>query len=105
MATRRKQKRRKRIRIADRFTVVGISTVAGLLIVAVLILTHQEQQIYSANSARDQELQAESEKESERTKEIEELKEKIKTDEYIEEIAIEKLGLVPKDEIIFEEEN
>ena len=83
----------------------GISAVLIILAVIMMIQTHNQSQIYNTYMERDQELQKMSEEESERTNEIEELKEKINTDEYIEEIAIEKLGLVPKDEIIFEEEN
>ncbi len=101
----RKKKRKKRIRIGSRLTVGGISTVLIILAVVMMIQTRNQSQIYDTYKERDQELQKMSEEESERTKEIEELKEKINTDEYIEEIAIEKLGLVPKDEIIFEEEN
>ena len=77
-----------------------------IILAAVMIIqTYNQSQIYNTYKERDQELQEMSEAESERTNEIEELKEKVNTDEYIEEIAIEKLGLVPKDEIIFEEEN
>jgi len=101
----RKKKRKKRIRIGSRLTVGGISAVLIILAVIMMIQTHNQSQIYNTYMERDQELQKMSEEESERTNEIEELKEKINTDEYIEEIAIEKLGLVPKDEIIFEEEN
>lgn len=101
----RKKKRKKRIRIGSRLTVGGISAVLIILAVVMMIQTGNQSQIYDTYKERDQELQKMSEEESERTKEIEELKEKINTDEYIEEIAIEKLGLVPKDEIIFEEEN
>lgn len=101
----RKKKRKKRIRIGSRLTVGGISAVLIILAVVMMIQTHNQSQIYDTYKERDQELQKMSEEESERAKEIEELKEKINTDEYIEEIAIEKLGLVPKDEIIFEEEN
>lgn len=101
----RKKKRKKRIRIGSRLTVGGISAVLIILVVVMMIQTGNQSQIYDTYKERDQELQKMSEEESERTKEIEELKEKINTDEYIEEIAIEKLGLVPKDEIIFEEEN
>lgn len=101
----RKKKRKKRIRIGSRLTVGGISAVLIILAVIMMVQTHNQSQIYNTYMERDQELQKMSEEESERTNEIEELKEKINTDEYIEEIAIEKLGLVPKDEIIFEEEN
>ncbi len=40
-----------------------------------------------------------------RAKELEEYEEYVKTDEYVEEVAREKLGLVYKDEIIFEPDN
>ena len=82
-----------------------ISAVLIILAAVMIIQTYNQSQIYNTYKERDQELQEMSEAESERTNEIEELKEKVNTDEYIEEIAIEKLGLVPKDEIIFEEEN
>lgn len=39
-----------------------------------------------------------------RTEEIEEMKQYMKTDEYAEEVAREKLGLVKDNEIVFEEE-
>ena len=44
------------------------------------------------------------ESEKERTKEIEAEKEYMKTDEYVEEAAREKLGLVKDNEIVFQEE-
>ena len=101
----KRKKKRKKIVIRNRLSVIGILSVALILNVIVLIQTQKEQQINSVYRETEKELQAMSEQESERAKEIEELKEKITTDEYIEKIAIEKLGLVPKDEIIFEEEN
>ena len=104
MAGKRKKKRKKII-IRNRLSVIGILIVALILNVIVLIQTRKEQQINSVYRETEQELQAMSEQESERAREIEELKEKITTDEYIEKIAIEKLGLVPENEIIFEEEN
>ena len=101
----RKKKRKRSIPIGSRLTVGGISAVLIILAAVMIIQTYNQSQIYNTYKERDQELQEMSEAESERTNEIEELKEKVNTDEYIEEIAIEKLGLVPKDEIIFEEEN
>ena len=43
------------------------------------------------------------EEEEERTTEIDDLKEYMKTDEYVEETAREKLGLVKENEIVFKE--
>ncbi|MCI7813904.1 MAG: septum formation initiator family protein [Lachnospiraceae bacterium] len=99
------KKKRKKIVIRNRLSVIGILTVALILNVIMLAQTRKEQQINRGYQETEQELEAMSERESERAEEIEELREKITTDEYIEKIAIEKLGLVPKDEIIFEEEN
>ena len=42
--------------------------------------------------------------EKERTVEIDNLKDYMKTDEYAEEVARERLGLVKPDEIVFQEE-
>jgi cell division protein DivIC len=42
--------------------------------------------------------------ETERTKEIDDLKEYMETDEYAEEVARDKLGLVKDNEIVFKEQ-
>lgn len=47
-----------------------------------------------------QELETQIADEQERTREIDDLKEYMKTDEYAEEVAREKLGLVKKNEIV-----
>lgn len=54
--------------------------------------------------AQEIELQAKIDAELARSVEIDELKEYVGTDEYIESVAKEKLGLVHKDEILFKEE-
>lgn len=54
--------------------------------------------------AKEQELSDLLEAEKARTKEIEELEKYVGTDEYVEQIAKEKLGLVGEDEIIFKAE-
>ncbi len=55
----------------------------------------------SQYNARKQELASEIEAENKRTKEIEEYGKYTQTDEYIEEVARDKLGLVKDNEIIF----
>ena len=50
-------------------------------------------------------LEKELEEEQARTEEIKELKEYMQTDEYAEQAAREKLGLVKDNEIIFQEAN
>lgn len=47
------------------------------------------------------ELEAQIEYEQQRADEVDELKENVDSDEYIEKIAREKLGMIRKDEIMF----
>lgn len=56
-------------------------------------------------AAEETSLQQKIEDEEKRTEEIDELKEYMETDEYAEEVAREKLGLVKDNEIVFEEES
>jgi cell division protein DivIC len=52
-----------------------------------------------------EELKEEITEERDRAKELQEMKAYVQTKKYVEEVAREKLGLVYKDEIIFESEN
>lgn len=52
--------------------------------------------------AKEEELRLQIEAEQERSEEIDELKEYVETDEYIEMVAKEKLGLTYENEILFE---
>lgn len=52
--------------------------------------------------AKEEELRLQIEAEQERSEEIDELKEYVETDEYIETVAKEKLGLAYENEILFE---
>lgn len=53
------------------------------------------------NEAAIAELKEKIEYEKKRTEEVEELKTKVDTDEYIEKVAREKLGMIKRDEIVF----
>ena len=55
-------------------------------------------------AAQIKELEKQKKECSKEKKEIEEFKDYVKTDEYVEEVAREKFGLVHKGEIIFEPE-
>ena len=70
---------------------------AGIMVIAL-----ERRRDYYDSKATALEKSIESEKE--RTKEIEAEKEYMKTDEYVEEAAREKLGLVKDNEIVFQEE-
>ena len=54
--------------------------------------------------AQEEELQAQLDEAEKRSEEIDSLKDYVGTDEYIEEIAKEKLGLVHENEILFRAE-
>ena len=82
---------------------------AGIMVIALVLLgslmqskTLERRRDYYDSKAAALEKSIESEKE--RTKEIEAEKEHMKTDEYVEEAAREKLGLVKDNEIVFQEE-
>ncbi|HIV12839.1 MAG: septum formation initiator family protein [Clostridiales bacterium] len=82
---------------------VGISTVVTMLLAVLLIQGQSLQKRIQENEQRKEELLAETETEQERTSEIEDMEEYMQSDEYIEKIAREKIGLVKDNEIIFKE--
>ena len=55
----------------------------------------------NAYKVQEEELQTQIDAEKERSEEINKLKKYVGTDEYIEEVAREKLGLVKENEILF----
>lgn len=64
--------------------------------------------IYSKNQdykQQEAELEAQIKKEEERSKEIKEYQDYVKTDDYIKEVAEDKLGLVDPNEILFKQTN
>ena len=64
--------------------------------------------LYNKNKVyrqQEAELKAQIEEEKERSREVEEFVEYVKTDEYIKDVAEEKLGLVDPNEIIFKAGN
>ena len=64
--------------------------------------------IYSKNQdykQQEAELEAQIKKEEERSKEIKEYQDYVKTDDYIREVAEDKLGLVDPKEILFKQTN
>ena len=100
----RMDRRRKRRQRANRRARIGVSIMVAAL---VLILSVQIVRLYQKNEsykAQEAALQVQLDEETERTQELEELEEEIDSDEYIEDIARSKLGMVKENEIIFKEE-
>jgi cell division protein DivIC len=82
---------------------IGISGVVCMLLAVLLLEGHSLQKRIQTNENRRAQLEKQLEAEEARTGEIEELQEYMQSDEYIEKIAKEKIGMVKDNEIIFKE--
>lgn len=82
---------------------VTISAVVACMIISMLLQRKEINDSIKSYSARYEILQKSIEEEKEHVKEIEKLKEYMQTDEYIANVAREKLGMVKENEIIFSE--
>lgn len=95
------RRRRKRLSRATIFGVIVLTiTLCGVFGYRQSILKAQEKEY----SSQLKELKKQKKKLAEDKKSLEDFREHVKTDEYAEEVAREKFGLVYKDEIIFEPE-
>ena len=83
---------------------LSITFVVGVLFIAMMTMSLNLQQQISDCKTEMKEVQRQIDEENERTKEIDETKERMDTDEYVAEVAREKLGLVKDNEIVFKEE-
>lgn len=82
---------------------LGISGVVCMLLGVLLVEGHSLQNKIRQNEARYAQLEKQLKEEQARTGEIEELQTYMQSDEYVEKIAKEKIGLVKENEIIFKE--
>lgn len=85
---------------------ISMIVISGIVMILMVFLVHQRNNVqaqldryYAQEVALKEKIAAE----NARTKEIDQLKEYMKTDEYAEEVAREKLGLVKDNEIVFQE--
>lgn len=97
MQSRRKTRQSRNGRICITFMVLALT---GIMSVQIIRLYHRDQS-YQERAA---ELEAQLSEEEERAAELEAQEEYIGTDEYVEDIARSKLGMVYEDEILFREE-
>lgn len=97
------KKRKKRIN-QNEIAMLSITFVVGVLFIAMMTMSLNLQQQISDCKTEMKEVQSQIDEENERTKEIDETKERMDTDEYVAEVAREKLGLVKDNEIVFKEE-
>ena len=87
-----------------KISVLGVSGVIVMLIVVLSVASislHEKNQNYKEQEAK---LEAQLEEQKARSEEIDELEEYVGTDEYIEDVAKEKLGLINPNEILFKAE-
>ena len=102
---RRRSKRRSRWCIQrHRRSVFAISAVVLLLFIVVSMSSISLRAKEAEYQVQEQELKQQLKEEKARTKEIKELSEYVGTDEYVEDVAKEKLGLIHEDEIILRAE-
>ena len=102
-----KTKKRRRVRRNKSYlqthqrSVLAISAVIVLLIAVVSVNAMTLRAKEKAYRAQETELEEQLKEEEERAAEIDDLESYVNTDEYVEEVAREKLGLVHENEIIF----
>lgn len=99
----RKARRSKRM-MQHRLSIIAVSCVIVMLTVVLMfgsISLHKKNEKYKAQEAK---LEMQISEEDARAREIEELEAYVGTDEYVEDVAKDKLGLVYPNEMIFEAE-
>lgn len=97
----RKENRQQKRLSRHKRSILCISSVIILLVAVVSVSGVALQTKNKAYIAQEQELQEQIDEEKARAQEIEELEQYVGTDEYVEQTAKDKLGLVHEGEIIF----
>lgn len=96
----RARRRKKQVQ-QHRRSMLGISAVILLLAVMATVSSVELRAKNNAYIEQEQELEADIQAEKERAEEISDLEEYVGTDEYVEQQAKDRLGLVHENEIIF----
>lgn len=103
----KKRSRRRRLRRGMRGHRQSVFAIVAVLILLVAVVSVNAMTLRAKEKsyrAQEMELAEQIEEEKARAKEIDELEKYVGTDEYVEEVAKEKLGLVHENEIIFKAE-
>ena len=98
-------KKTKAVRNANRTAMRLIILVVVVLGIVIAVQSHRLNVRIRENNDRLAEVSQQLQDEQDRTQEIRDLEEYMQTDEYLEKVAKEKLGLVKDNEIIFKEED
>ncbi len=100
MRTYGRARRMRRDKWANRMAILGITLVVFCLAIAINTKGADLRKSDQEYAAKEEYLQQQVEAEKERSQELEEYKIYVKTKQYAEEVAKEKLGLVNPDEIL-----
>lgn len=100
---RRARRRKYRMRAYEKRALLLMTLVVSAVGVTLLVRGSSLSQEIRQNSLREETLEQQLKDETDRTQEIQDLENYMQTDEYIEKIAREKLGLLKENEILFRE--
>lgn len=105
MSDKKKRSHRKkhRMRAYEKRALLMMTLVVSAVGVTLLVRGSSLRQEIRQNSLKETSLEEQLEEETTRTQEIQDLENYMQTDEYIEKIAREKLGLLKENEILFRE--
>ncbi len=95
---------RKRIRKRNQAAMIVIITVVVILMIVLFVQGNYLRDKLNTTEQRISDMKQQIEEETLRTTEISDMEKYMQTDEYLEKMAKEKLGLVEDDEIVFKEE-
>ncbi|MDO4337944.1 MAG: septum formation initiator family protein [Eubacteriales bacterium] len=91
-------------RLNNGIGMIVIGCIVSILLAWLVMQSNSMEAQLAGYNAKAEALEEEIEQEKARTEEIDELKAYMETDEYVEDAARERLGLVKDNEIVFEEE-
>lgn len=94
---------RKNRQFSIRFELILLIVIMALAAYLILAKTRELETRKQDAIAKEQMLEKQIREEQSRTEELKEKKTYVKTDEYIEEVARDKLGLINPDEVLFKE--
>lgn len=98
-------RKRKKSRRKDNLKgMMGICAVVAVLLISLSVQSSSIKQKNAGYAKQEEQLKKQIAAEEERTKEIQDMEEYMQTDEYVAEVARDKLGLVYDDETIFKPE-
>ena len=104
MGSKKRKKRKSQAKnhaLQHKISVLSISCVIVLLAIILSVGSISLREKNNAYKAQETELEEQLKKENARAEEIDALEEYVGTDEYVEDVAKEKLGLVNPNEILF----